>query len=136
MHDSRVLYLKYYMHDGLFFSNKLLCTVFRNAICTAVCFSLEKLSCTIFCSAICTAVCFSLKKKKKLPCTLVWNAICTAVCFSLKKLPCTVFWNAICTAVLEILPFTKVSSPFCQNCAKISVYILKHLVHGSSLLLR
>ena len=64
MHDSPVLYLKYYMHDGLFFSNKLLCTVFRNAICTAVCFSLEKLSCTIFCSAICTAVCFSLKKKK------------------------------------------------------------------------
>ena len=79
---------------------------------------------------------FFSKKKKKLPCTLVWNAICTAVCFSLKKLPCTVFWNAICTAVLEILPFTKVSSPFCQNCAKISVYILKHLVHGSSLLLR
>ena len=54
--------LKYYMHGSLFFSKKLSCTVFWNAICTAVCFSLKNLPFTLFWKAICMAVCFSLTK--------------------------------------------------------------------------
>ena len=39
--------LKYYMQGSLFFSKKLPCTMFWNAICTAVCYSLKILPCTI-----------------------------------------------------------------------------------------